>query len=411
MTTGDTLTTAYQARSPEGKVAFAVLLSFAMTASTVAVPSFSVLSSFLLDDLGIGRTQLGWLVTVVSGVTAGLSPVAGRIADALGGRTTVIALFAMSVVVTLAIATAGSYPMLLGVAVVAGILNSTGNPGTNRLIASAVPQGARGLVMGVKQSGVQAGIFMLGVTLPPLALALGWRAAVALVAAGPALGLLLSARLLPSDRPAPSAGVAREVAGGHPSAVRWIALYAFLMGAGNGGVMSFVPLYAQEELGFGVAAAGAAAATIGLVGVLSRIGWGTRVEDVRHFAVPLGLLAVLAAASAAAIGLAATVAWWLLWVGALLAGVSVSAWNAVAMLAAVNESRLERAGRSSGLVVLGFMGGFTISPALFGYAVDATGSYALGWIGVTGAFTLGALLMVLWRLRTGGAVPAGPAPR
>jgi len=411
VTTSDALTTDYQARSPQGKVAFAVLLSFAMMASTIAVPSFSVLSSFLLDDLGIGRTQLGWLVTVVSGVTAGLSPVAGRIADALGGRTTVLALFAMSVVVTLAIATAGSYGILLGVAVVAGILNSTGNPGTNKLIASAVPQGARGIVMGVKQSGVQAGIFLLGVLLPPLALALGWRTAVALVAAAPGLGLVLAARLLPSDRPTPSAAEASDMAADHPAAIRWIASYAFLMGAGNGGVMSFVPLYTQEELGFGVAAAGAAAATIGLVGVLSRIGWGTRVERVRHFALPLGLLAVLAAVSSASIGLAATTAWWLLWLGVLLAGVSVSAWNAVAMLAAVNESRVERAGRSSGLVVLGFMGGFTTSPVLFGYAVDATGSYALGWTGVTAAFMLGALLMVLWRLRTPAEVPAVAARR
>jgi hypothetical protein len=87
---------------------------------------------------------------------------------------------------------------------------------------------------------------------------------------------------------------------------------------------------------------------------------------------------------------------WLLWVGAFVSGTSVVAWNGVANLGAVVLVDDAHAGHASGFVVLGFLGGFAVAPPLFGYSVEVTGAYRLGWGGVLVSFAFAALLMHLW---------------
>jgi sugar phosphate permease len=108
------------------------------------------------------------------------------------------------------------------------------------------------------------------------------------------------------------------------------------------------------------------------------------------------MLAVLSVLSVAAILLADYYGSWLLWVGAFVSGFSVVAWNAVANLGAVALVDDTHAGHASGFVVLGFLGGFAVAPPLFGYSVEVTGSYSLGWIGVLLSFAFAGLLMHLW---------------
>jgi hypothetical protein len=81
----------------------------------------------------------------------------------------------------------------------------------------------------------------------------------------------------------------------------------------------------------------------------------------------------------------------------------VVAWNGVANLGAVALVDDAHAGHASGFVVLGFLGGFAVAPPLFGYSVETTGAYGVGWGGVLIAFAFGALLMHLWDREEHGA--------
>ncbi|WNV77103.1 MFS transporter [Geodermatophilus sp. DSM 44513] len=387
----------YELRTPAWRTAFAVVLASAMGVSVYSIPALAVLSGLLIDDLGIDRSQFGLVVTAVAVSNAACAQVAGRLVDRVGGRRVLLGVFALTVVSAALLAVAPSFWALLALAALAGAPNGASNPATNKVIAEYVPAGRRGGVVGTKQSGVQAGMFLTGVVLPPVALATSWRWSLLLVSAVSVLGLLAAWRLVPAgDRAAVRrAGRAAERPGRLPSAVRWLAAYSSLMGFGGAAVTSFLPLYAHEDLGWSLPAAGAATAAIGLVGMAARIVLGPRMERMGHVALPLAVIAVGSAASVAGLLLAARTPW-LVWPAVVVAGLTVATWNAFTMLAAISAGS-EQVGRSTGVLVLGFMGGYASSPVLFGTSVEVTGSYLTGWVVCGAVFLAAAGLMLLWR--------------
>ncbi len=401
----------YEHRTPAWRTSFAVVLALAMAVSVYSIPALAVLSGLLIEDLGIDRSQFGLVVTTVAVSNAVCAVLAGRLVDRVGGRRVLLGVFALTAASAGLLALAPSFAALLVLAALGGAPNGANNPATNKVIAEHVPAGRRGTVVGTKQSGVQAGMFLIGISLPPVALATSWRWSLLTVVAVALAGWWAAARVVPPDpgRVRTAAAAAGSPRRRLPPAVRWLAAYSFLMGSGGAAVTSFVPLYAHEELGWSVAVAGAAAAAIGLVGMAARIALGRRMDRMGHVAVPLAVIAAGSAVSAAALLLAAG-APWLLWPAVALAGVTIATWNAFTMMAAITESA-EQAGRSTGVLVLGFMGGYASSPVLFGTSVDATGSYRTGWLLCVAAFVAAGALMLVWRrvvrsARGGGSTPA-----
>lgn len=381
------------------RAGFGLVLAGVMATATAANPLFSLLAPFLITDLGIDRSQLGLLFTIVAGGGAATSLVAGPVADRWGGHTLALAIFAAGVGTFTFTATSRSF---LGVAVAAaicGVANGAGNPATNKLIGAHLPLGRQGVVMGVKQSGVQAGLVLAGLLLPPAATALGWRTAVWLAALLPASLFVLTLVLVPRDPPR-----RRDVAGTvlryRPSpTVRWMTLYGALMGAGGSALQGFMPLYAQEEIGFSVQAAGLAAGAFGLLGVTARIMWSRGSERLSTYAGPLGAIAALSTVAALLILLASPGSGWLLWAGVLLGGGTVTSWNAVTMLAVTSRVEGRFTGRASGIVTCGFLSGYAVAPAAFGWVVDRTGSYDLAWAGVVGMLLVATATTLLWARR------------
>lgn len=102
-----------------------------------------------------------------------------------------------------------------------GLALAVGNPVTNKLVALHVLPAARGLVMGIKQSGVQIGAFLAGMLLPALAGVLGWRWALgaAALAAGVSGAAALMAVPPAGARTAAAAGTARLRA---DERIRWL---------------------------------------------------------------------------------------------------------------------------------------------------------------------------------------------
>jgi predicted MFS family arabinose efflux permease len=386
-------------------VAFSLVLASAMAVSVYSIPALAVLSGLLIDDLGIDRTQFGLVVTTVAVSNAVSAVLAGRLVDRIGGRRVLLGVFALTSASATLLALAPSFPALLVMAALAGAPNGANNPSTNKVIAEHVPAGRRGRVVGTKQSGVQAGMFLAGVTLPPVALATSWRWSLAVVVAVALAGWCAAALVVPPDAPRSAVASGGPGGGRLPAAVRWLAAYSFLMGCGGAAVTSFLPLYATEDLGWSLTAAGAAAATIGLVGMAARIALGGWMDRMGHVSTPLAVIAAGSAASAAGL-LGASTAGWLVWPSVALAGVTIATWNAFTMMAVVSAGT-EGAGRSTGVLVLGFMGGYASSPVLFGTSVEATGSYAPGWTLCGAVFLAAAVLMLAWRRVVGPSRVAG----
>ncbi|HVW31464.1 MAG TPA: MFS transporter [Acidimicrobiia bacterium] len=395
------------------ELGFVVTLTLGMAVCTFLPYALGALGPFITDDLGITRTALGSLTTVMYTVGAALSPVAGPLVDRFGGRRSLIVAFAGGAAgVGVAAAGGRHYGGLVAGAAVFGISVAFGNPATNQLAARGIHTGRQGLVTGIKQSGVQVGAFLAGLVLPEVAGAVGWRGALGFCGVLGVAGLVLTGLFV--ARTADGA-VAAEPAGGRPDAggrpgdgrspgrrsplgrdVNRLAVYALLMGFGVGAVGAYLPLYAVEELGYSRGTAGLAAALMGLVGIGARIGWGRRHDrTTRPVMRSLGTLAAGSVLASLAMGLAAPAGSGLVWLGAGLFGATAVAWNALGMLAIVRDVEVSVAGRASGRVLLGFYVGFLLGPVSFGWAVDHHG-YGAAWAAVTAGFGLAAVLALAW---------------
>jgi predicted MFS family arabinose efflux permease len=381
------------------RAGFALILALAMGTGTYAGYAFGVLGPSLIHEFDISRFQLGLLTTCFFLVGGPLSLVAGRATDRFGARRVMLIAFAISTLAITAMALAPAYPAMLLAAGLAGLALAAGNPVTNKLIADQLPPGRRGLVMGSKQAGVQVGAFVAGALLAPLAANVGWRSALGWSALVPAAGLLAAWLLLPRGRGLHAERDAQEPASGGrlPVGIRWLAVYAFLMGSGVASVNAYLPLYLVERGGATQALAGAVVASIGLVGIGSRVAWGWASERMPTFSLPLLLLGIGAVAAIGLVIAIERIGLWIAWPAAVLFGATAVTWNAVGMLAVISESGSRMAGRASGMVTFGFYIGFVGSPMVFGLLVDGLGSYALAWLLVAAVFAATAAVVLAWR--------------
>ena len=375
---------------------FSTTVATAVGLGTLPAFTFGVLAPFLRDEFALSRSGLGLLTTVFFVVGAPASLLAGKVVDAAPSRSMARAIFLAILFSALGMAMAPSYGWLLVASALAGIPLGLGNPGTNKLVARFVTPGVRGLVMGVKQSGVQVAALLAGAILPGIAKAWGWRIAIGLTAIPALVGLVGTFSFPRQELPAQSAP---SDPGGRRSgrALKALAVYSFLMGAAMAAMGAYLPLYAEEQIGMSVTEAGALAASIGAVGTLSRIAWGWQSERFKHVSAPLVIMGAGAVIATVLIAAAASHAGWLLWPATILVGATGASWMAVAMLAVVTEMHSERTGRASGIVIFGFFLGCTTSPSLFGYSVDVTQSYLAGWVGVGVAFGAATLIALRWR--------------
>ena len=245
------------------RTGFGSLLFVAMAVATFTPASLGILATFIIDDLSISRAELGIVLGLVNVAAAVLSPVAGRVTDRIGGKKALIVLFVTAGATFLIFGTAVAYGMLFVGAIAGAIAQATANPATNKLIAEDVPAGKRGVITGVKQSGVQAGIFLGGLTVPTLAITLGWRGAYLIVAVVPLVFAAFAAWVIPA---APKATAEHRTRSRDPlpSAIWWLAGFGFLMGF-SGAVTFLVPLFVEEVLGLSPIVGGVAAAVIAFV--------------------------------------------------------------------------------------------------------------------------------------------------
>jgi predicted MFS family arabinose efflux permease len=369
-----------------------------MAAATLLPIAFGIVAAFMIDDLGISRERFGLAVTVNLLAGAAFSLFAGRFTDKMGGRTSLVLVFVLASAGFVGSALSPWFLLLLVASALGGLAQGLGNPATNKLIAGAVPAGRRGVITGVKQSGVQVGVFVGGLLLPWGAEAFGWRPTLAVASAVILAGALFSA-LLP--RPAAAPGPAAPLTPALTRSMRRLALYGGLVGFG-GATGFFLPLYVEETLGRSVQTGGRAVAVMGVTAVAARIFWARVAERTHRFTPELAAIAGVSAVAALLL-LAAEATGALLWVGAVLLGLSAQSWNSVGNLATMYEAGPQLAGHASGIVYVGFLGGLGIAPTIYGRTIDATGGYGLMWGLAIGAFLLALVVLAVWH-------PAKEAP-
>ncbi len=368
-----------------------VVLMGAMAIGPVFNYALGSLSALIVDEYGITEGQYGFILAAVyisAGVTATFL---GVLADKLTPRFQIALIFSGIVVAFLVSAAWQSFVVLLVAALIAGVAQAFSNPATNRLIAQRTSFTQRGRWMGWKQSGVQMGLLISGLTFPFLGAALGWQTS-ALIGAAACVPALVIAWLIitkverdVASRPLPPAP-AKSAAPGReklPTAVWLFSLVAFLNAVGTQGVTVYSSLFAVRALDFPLTVAGLIIGVIGVLGILSRIGWG-RVAG--RMARPSALIQIMSLGGV--VGLAFLIAAeafqqsWLLWAGIAFHATLPLAANVIINSGTVATAPAAKVGAASGLVATGMYLGFGAGPLIVGQLVDLTGSFTAGWIAV-----------------------------
>lgn len=423
---GDTLT-----KKPGAGLLF--VLTCAMGVGPLMNYGLSATSPLIIEDLQISESQFGLLATIVF-FTAALSAAwLGRLSDKVSAWMQMLIIFGGTALALLVMALAPNYSWLLVAVALAGPAQAISNPTTNRLIIHHVPAQKRPGWIGVKQSGVQGSQLFSGLFFPAAALYIGWQGAAG-VAAAIAVGLLLwGLKLLPvepkpaarsrnddggagrgqrADReanpaarpaagPSPATGTAAAAGSKRLPAAVWVfAAYAFLSGAGTQATNVYLPLFAQRELDYSLVLAGITAAVSGVVGVMSRIGWGRQMaRGVPAFSLlfMLALGAVLGAVMLLLAGLLRNDV--MLWAGVVLHGAMVLGVNVIVMAGVMKSVPAARVGAASGVASLGMYFGFALGPLTMGLLLERTGAFAGGWLFVGAGYVVCAVLALVARRR------------
>src|ERR687893_2031511 len=140
-----------------GAVAFGLfMIMLDNTVVNVALPSMA-------RDLGVGLSELEWIVTGYALTFASLMLTGGKLADMLGRRLVFIVGLVIFTLSSLACGLAGSGDVLIAARVVQGAGAALMNPATLSIIAATFPPRQRGMAI-----GIWAGVSALALAIGPL---------------------------------------------------------------------------------------------------------------------------------------------------------------------------------------------------------------------------------------------------
>jgi len=385
------------------------VLALIMAAQTMAnvgplgIPSIAPL---IRESLDLSVAQAGSFLSAYYVGPVLMSLPAGWLADRWGVRGTMILGQALIAIGLGVVAVAPSFSFMIIILMLAGAGYGVLNPTTTKAGMAWFPPRQRATVVGLKQVGLPFGGAVGALVMPPLALAFGWRTAVAFAAAVVgALALLTWA--LYRDLPEPAAAGPAPERTGFWAVMRnrdlWLVGVSTLIFAGVQTVfLSFLVLYLRDvvQIALVVAAKYLVAAQCG--GVVGRIGFGL-LSDRLFGGRRRIVLAIAGMGSIACALLLSTTApgagpWRLVPLAASIGCFGVG-WNGVQHTLMAELAGVRAAGTAVGLGLAISSLGVTVCPPIFGLVVERVGGFGAAWLSLAASMVLGLLLLIPVRER------------
>jgi ACS family hexuronate transporter-like MFS transporter len=386
-----------------GRYAILVLILAAQTMANIGPLGIPAIASLIRDDLGLTLAQAGSFLSAYYIGPIVMSLPAGTLADQWGVRRTLVLGQVVIALGLVAVSTAGSYPVLIVLMMVAGVGYGMLNPTSTKAVMAWFPVSQRATVVGLKQVGLPFGGALGAALLPLLALATGWRLAV--VASAALIALCAAASLVlyrdPPTLPPAAPGGARALRLVLLTRDLWLVALATLVFAGMQTVwMAFLVLYLTDVVGLPLLVASRYLALAQVAGMTGRIAFGLLSDYVfggRRRA-PLVLAGVGSTVCSLAIAFTGpSTSAVVLAPLALVFGFAGIGWNGVQHTLMAELAGPRSAGTAVGLGLAVSSLGVTVAPPLFGWCVERAGGYAGPWIGL--ALTMVGALMLLGLVR------------
>jgi MFS family permease len=363
------------ARLPGAGVVLTISLA-ALAAGAFSMVAIGALSPELRAEFGLSRAEIG-LITALSSAGAAL---ASRRAGALTDRAAPARVLGVSLVlyagaIMLAALAPHGYVVMVGF-FLAGLAYGGISPATNVVIAGSSWR-RLGLFMSVKQTGIPIGGFLAGIVLPPVALALSWRWALALGAVL-ALGVAVATLLLRGAHVLEVRDAAPEPVAPYPRReLIAIGLFGGVMAGTQWAFLTYLVLYLTDGHGWSLRTAGLGLSLATAFSVGGRLFWGW-FSDRPGRRVP-SLLTAAGIGAAMLTLLAAGVGGPALWLVIAATGVALVGWNGAYHALVTDRAGVGRVGRAAGEAMSFVFTGSVILPPLLGLVSQTTDSWALLW--------------------------------
>ena len=374
------------------------LVSVSHVIGAAAQYSINTLAPFYQDELGLSRAQVGLFFSAFYLAMTGASFVAGWLADRLGVRNTTLQGHLIVGVCTVAAAFAPSFAWAFAWFFLCGLGYAYLNPASTKGVMAWFYRDERATAMGIKQTGVPAGGFVTALVAAPLVLVVGWRGAFAALGVVNFLFGFVFAHLWREPPNSPNPGLVQPQplnpvhtplnAGGFLPASFGTAIFLI----GQMSLITYVPLYLKESMGFSPYWASQALAVAQGGAMIGRVGWG--VASDRYFGgrrkivlIIIGLLSVLMIGGLSLMTKQSSIP--LLLAVVFLSGLCIVGYQGVSYALIGELAGTSRTGVAMGLMITINAAAATVGTPLFGYIVDRSGSYALAWQCLAGAIALG----------------------
>src|SRR3990172_3497875 len=259
------------------------VLAAALLADMVASPvgsTFPSISTFFESDLGITKAQVGYLVSAEHTGAVLVVLLAGWLSDIWGFRWLTFGSLAAMGILLVAVMGAGSYGLLLGLVFLVGLASGFVSPAMFKGIAMWFRGRSLATAMSIKESGGALGGIILSTSLPIIALAAGWR--VALATAGVSVLCIALLVVVFFKDPGKETAHRSRTAGARRNPLRVIlakdillaALTGTLVLAIYGAGLTYFTLYATETLNYSKVLAGMLLSLAFAGSLVGRLGWG-----------------------------------------------------------------------------------------------------------------------------------------
>ncbi|GAA1685691.1 MFS transporter [Glycomyces endophyticus] len=346
---------------------------------------FGGLAVQIAEELGMGVSGIGLISGMYFAVSALTTVPSGRLVDRFGALVTARVAVGLSALSLLLIAAAAHHPVALtAFLLLCAPANGLGQLASNVVLSEWAPAERRGLLFGAKQASVPLCIMLGGLSVPAVALTLGWRWAFVF---GAALVLAALVPLAGLGRPATRPKVAGARAFDRQLLV--FAVATFLGATAATPIGSFLTTY-TVDIGGSETWAGLNLTIGGIAGVIGRTAFGAVGDrgNGREFLV----ITLMLTGGAAGVATFLFELPWLLPLGTVAAYALGWAWPGL-MNHAVTSRYPDAPAVATSVTQTGIFLGGAVGPIGFGFVAEHFG-WGAGWIAVSAAMAASALFIV-----------------
>jgi MFS family permease len=341
-------------------------------------------------ELAVGLAALGGAFAIFRAAGALAAIPLGRLSDRLGPVAALRSAAVLAAVASLGVAVQShSWATLVFWLAISGAANSLGQTAANLALVRTVPQRRQGMAFGIKQSALPVGALIAGLTVPLIALTVGWRWAFVLAAAL-AVGVACAVPRGQAERYARPEGARNRRYGKRPLIVLAVGLFLGMSAASS--ATTFI-VESSSTAGVSPAAAGLLLTMGSALSIVTRLVAGALADrrDGAHLRA-VGRMQLVGAVGFVLFALHEPV--WIV-LGSVLAFAFGWGFNGLFWYAIVRLNQATPA-RATGLVMPGGMLGGLFGPLAFGWLAEAF-SYPVAWLVAAGWGLAAGLLMFAGR--------------